>query len=270
MEAALPILLVALAVVLGLMTLLWLLSLRLRDASLVDPFWGTGFVVVAWIYHAAEGSGTPRSLVLPTLVTLWGLRLSIYLLWRRRGEGEDYRYAAMRARWGRRFPGVSLVTVFLFQGLLLWGLSLAFLPAVRSAEPPGWNALDFLGLVCFAAGLLFEAVGDLQLARFRSDPANRSRVLRRGLWRYTRHPNYFGDALVWWGYFCFSLATPAALWTIYSPLLMTLLLMRVSGVTLLEDRLREVKPAYRDYVESTSAFFPWRPRPGGRSPGARR
>lgn len=250
----------ALATVLALMLLLWVRSLLRRDASVVDPFWGTGFIVVAWIYVATVGAGTPRSLLVPALVTLWGLRLSLYLLWRKRGQGEDYRYAAMRAHWGRRFPWVSLLTVFLFQGALLWALSVPLLLAIRASEPAGWSLLDLTGLLLFAVGLLFESVGDLQLARFRTDPANRGSALRSGLWRYTRHPNYFGDALVWWGYFCFALATPGSWWSLYSPLLMTLLLMRVSGVALLERRLREVKAGYGDYVRSTNAFFPWLPR----------
>jgi steroid 5-alpha reductase family enzyme len=250
------------------MTALWLVSLRRRDASVVDPFWGTGFVVVVWIYVATAGAGTGRrSLLLPALVTLWGLRLSLHLLRRNRAEGEDYRYAAMREHWGRRFPWVSLFTVFLFQGLLLWALSVPLLLAIRSPEPPAWTPLDLAGLLLFLTGFLFEALADHQLARFRSDPSNRGEVLRSGLWRYTRHPNYFGDALVWWGYFGFALATPGSWWSVYSPLLMTVLLMRVSGVALLEKRLQEVKPAYRDYAERTSAFFPWAPRRRDRAPG---
>ena len=255
----------ALGAILALMTLVWLLSLARRDASIVDAFWGPGFGFAAWIYVAGSAPRTPRGVLTALLVTLWGLRLSLHILWRSRGRGEDYRYRAMRERDPAGFPRRSLLSVFWLQAALLWAISAPLFQAQRPG-PAGLTALDGLGLALFALGFLFEAVGDFQLARFRNDPANAGRVMDRGLWRYTRHPNYFGDALLWWGFFCLALATPGSWWTLLSPMLMTLLLIRVSGVTLLEQKLRETRPDYRRYAEETSAFFPWLPRrgrPGG-------
>jgi len=255
----------ALGAILGWMTLAWLLSLARRDASIVDAFWGPGFGFAAWIYVAASATRTLRGALVAVLVTLWGLRLSLHILWRSRGRGEDYRYRSMRERDPAGFPRRSLLTVFWLQATLLWAISAPLFQAQRPG-PAGLTTLDGLGLTLFGLGFLFEAVGDWQLARFRNDPANAGRVMDRGLWRYTRHPNYFGDALLWWGFFCLALATPGSWWTLLSPVLMTLLLMRVSGVTLLEQKLRETRPDYRRYAEQTSAFFPWLPRrgrPGG-------
>jgi steroid 5-alpha reductase family enzyme len=252
----------ALGAVLVLMTLAWRLSLVRRDASIVDVFWGPGFVLTAWIYLAASAPRPARGVLVALLVTLWGGRLALHIGWRSRGRGEDYRYRAMRERDPAGFPRRSLLTVFWLQALLLWAISAPLFQAQRPG-PPGLTLLDGVGLALFAVGFAFEAVGDLQLARFREDPENAVRVMDRGLWRYTRHPNYFGDALVWWGFFCLALATPGSWWTLLSPVLMTLLLMRVSGVTLLEKKLRETRPGYRRYAEETNAFFPWRPRRRG-------
>jgi steroid 5-alpha reductase family enzyme len=250
----------SLAAALGLMTLAWVISLAKKDASIIDIFWSLGFVMLAWLYLILAAGGTPRTSLVVALVTLWGVRLSAYILWRNWGKGEDYRYQEMRARNPKTFPWRSLVTVFWLQGALLWVISMPLLRAEVSQSPETLTWLDGLGGLVFAIGFFFEAVGDWQLARFKKDPANQGRVLDRGLWRYTRHPNYFGDSMVWWGLFLIAAATPGSLWTVYSPLLMTFLLMRVSGVALLEQRLRDVKPAYRDYVERTNAFFPWIPR----------
>jgi steroid 5-alpha reductase family enzyme len=250
----------ALGAVLAMTTLLWLASLALRDASIVDVFWGLGFVAVAWIYLAARESRTLRGDLVVALVTLWGLRLALHILWRKRGQGEDYRYRAMRERNPRAFPARSLLTVFWLQGVLLWAISAPLFQAQRGGGPAGLGPLDGLGLALFALGFVFEAGGDWQLARFKRDPANAGRVMDRGLWRYTRHPNYFGDTVVWWAFFSFAAATAGGGWTVFSPVVMTVLLMRGSGVTLLERKLRETKPAYRRYAEETSAFFPWPPR----------
>ena len=246
------------ALVVACMALLWLVSLRRRDASIVDPFWGTGFALVAWLgWASSDGAGPRRALAL-ALVTVWGLRLSLHLLRRNAGKGEDPRYRAMRVARGERFWLVSLFTVFLLQGALMWVISLPLQVAVAADEPARLGFLDGLGAALWATGFLFEAVGDWQLARFRRDPASRGRVLDTGLWRYTRHPNYFGDALLWWGLGCLGLAAGAA-WTLVSPILMTVLLLEVSGVSLLEKDIAQRRPAYRDYARRTSAFFPWFP-----------
>jgi len=240
-------------------TLVWLASLRQRDASIVDVFWGLGFGVAAWVYFLLSGGGPIRGRLVVGLVTLWAVRLSLFIWWRNRGKGEDYRYREMRDRNPRAFPVRSLLTVFWLQGALLWVISLPLYQA-QHPEPAGLTLLDGLGVTLFAVGFVFEAGGDWQLARFKQDPRNAGAVMDRGLWRYTRHPNYFGDAVVWWAFFCFAAATPGGWWTVFSPILMTGLLLRVSGVALLEKRLQSTKPAYRRYVEETSAFVPWFPR----------
>ncbi len=245
---------------LALTTALWLASLAKRDASIIDPFWGVGFVLLGWFYWLTGIQPNPRALAMAGLVTVWGLRLGIYLTWRNWGKGEDYRYRAFREQAGGAFWWRSLATVFWLQGGLMWLVSLPLLHVSRAAGPSGWTGWDVIGGLVFAVGLSFEAVGDWQLARFKADPHNRGKLLQDGLWRYTRHPNYFGDALVWWGLFAFAVSTPGFWWTAPSPVVMTLLLRRVSGVTLLERNLAQTKPGYRDYVRRTNAFVPWFPR----------
>jgi steroid 5-alpha reductase family enzyme len=243
-------------VTLGAMTLLWLASLARRDASIVDVWWGLGFVVIATVAHR-YGPGAARADLVLAMVALWGLRLAGYLLWRNWGAEEDRRYQAMRRAWGERFWWVSYATVFLLQGALMWIVSLPAQHALASTQPLG--ALDVLGVGVFAVGLGFESIGDAQLARWKADPANAGRVMDRGLWRYTRHPNYFGDFLVWWGVWLVAAAAPGGLWTAVGPAIMSLLLMRVSGVPLLERSLARRRPGYDAYRRRTSAFFPWPP-----------
>lgn len=251
---------VALAAVLAAMTLLWLLSLRLRDASIVDIFWGLGFVLVAWTAHlAASTAAWPQQLLL-LLVTVWGVRLAVYIGWRNHGQGEDYRYRAMRRRHGAAFAWRSLLRVFCLQGVLIALIAAPLVVALASPRSGGLRWHDWLGLALWALGFFFEAVGDWQLARFKADPANRGAVMRRGLWALTRHPNYFGEAAMWWGYYLLALGVPGGVWTWPAPLVMTLLLLRVSGVALLEKTIVERRPQYRDYIASTSAFIPWFPR----------
>jgi len=249
-----------LLVTLGAMVTLWCVSVWRRDASIVDPWWGPGFVLIAVLAAMLGDGATPRRLLVPLLVGVWGLRLGAYLLWRRWGQGEDFRYQAMRTAWGERFPVVSLVTVFLLQGVLMWIVSLPVQAAVSARTPAALGVLDVAGIALWAVGLTFETMGDWQLARFRADPSNRGRVMDQGLWRYTRHPNYFGDCCVWWGLFTVALATPAGGWTIVGPLVMSVLLVRVSGVPMLERSLRRRRPGYEAYVRRTSAFVPWPPR----------
>jgi steroid 5-alpha reductase family enzyme len=245
-----------------LMTAAWLASLIRRDASLVDRVWGIGFVSLAWFYLESTGAWSGArwpARLLTIMVTLWGLRLSLYLTWRNWAKGEDYRYRAMRAARGKRFWWVSLVTVFWLQALLLWIIAAPLLAAARADLPPARAGVIGFGAGLWLVGFLFESIGDWQLARFKADPRNRGRVMDSGLWRYTRHPNYFGDAMVWWGYFVFA-AAHDAWWAVIGPLVMTVLLMKVSGVALLEKTLQETKAEYRDYVRRTSGFFPRAPR----------
>jgi steroid 5-alpha reductase family enzyme len=260
LEAILELALPGFAAALGFTTLIWLGSLVKRDASIVDIFWSLGFVMLAWVYRSLVPVESFRQTLVPVLVTIWGLRLSLYILWRNSGHGEDYRYAAMREKYGKSFPLLSLVIVFWLQGALFWLIGMPLLQVQTSTTPASWTWLDGLGLTLFSIGFFFESVGDWQLARFKADPTNKGKVMDRGLWRYTRHPNYFGDATLWWGFGCFALATTGSLWTLVSPFLMSFLIVKVSGVALLEKGLGNTKPKYREYVRRTSAFFPWPPR----------
>lgn len=241
------------------MVLLWLVGTALVDVSIVDVFWGLGFVAIAHWTRATTAGLPARAWLVALLVTAWGVRLGAYLLWRNWGGGEDYRYQAMRRHYGSRFWLVSLAVVFGLQGVLMWVISLPVQLAIAAPMPAALGWLDALGTVLVAIGIGFEAVGDWQLARFKADPTNRGKVMDRGLWYYTRHPNYFGDAVVWWGLFCFALATGHP-WTVVGPLVMTYLLTRLSGVPLLEKKLGKTRPGYADYVARTSGFVPWPPR----------
>jgi steroid 5-alpha reductase family enzyme len=243
------------------MTLLWLLSLRLRDASIVDLWWGPGIALVVGVAYALAPEGdAPRRGLLLGLVAVWALRLAGHLFARNAGRGEDPRYQAMRRRHGARFAWVSAFTVFGLQGLLQWVVALPLQLAQLDPAQPPLRALDALGAALFWIGFLFEAVGDRQLARFKADPANAGRVMDRGLWRYTRHPNYFGDCLAHWGLFVIALSAPRAWLGVVGPLAMTVLLLRVSGVALLERSIGKRRPGYAEYQRKTSAFVPWFPR----------
>jgi steroid 5-alpha reductase family enzyme len=242
-----------LAVTAAAMLALWLVSLWRRDVSIVDIYWGPGFVLIGWVAWLLNAGGSRGTLV-ALLVSVWGLRLGGYLWLRNRGKDEDYRYAAMRKRYGERFAFVSLYLVFGLQMVLMWIVSLP-VQAVQVAGPAGLGLLDWLGVALVAVGLFFESVGDYQLARFKADPAHAGMVMDRGLWAWTRHPNYFGDFTVWWGLACFALAA-GAWWALIGPLVMSILLLRVSGVALLERGLEKSKPGYADYVRRTPAFFP--------------
>jgi len=244
--------------ILGVMTLLWIVSLALRNSSIVDIFWGTGFVIANWVYFALTPDGwMARKLLISVLVTLWGLRLSLYILWRNWGKPEDFRYQKWRQEHGQKWWWRSFFQVFVTQGILLVMISAPLLAAQLFAKP-GLTLLDWLAIPVWAIGFFFEAMGDWQLARFKANPANKGKVMNQGVWRFTRHPNYFGDAAQWWGYYLIALAA-GGWWTIFSPIIMTTLLVRVSGVALLEKTVDQ-RPGYKEYIETTSAFVPWLPR----------
>ncbi|WP_442508444.1 DUF1295 domain-containing protein [Novipirellula sp. SH528] len=237
------------------MLLLWSISLRLRDASIVDIFWGVGFVLVAWVTFVVTETDW-RSTLLAILTTIWGLRLAIYLAWRNHGKDEDARYQAMREHRGDSFWWISFFTVFGLQGVVMWLVSLPVQIGQTVASP--MNGLNYLGIAVWVIGFFFETVGDLQLARFKATKDESDKVMDQGLWRYTRHPNYFGNALIWWGLFLVAV-TPSTLWLAISPIAMTFLLLKVSGVALLERSLADRSQEYRDYIQRTSAFIPWPP-----------
>ena len=252
-----------LAVIMACMLLLWAASLRLADASIVDIFWGPGFAIVAVATLLLTDGYPPRQWLLTAMTAAWGLRLGVYLARRNLGHGEDARYAAWRQRVesaGGDFGRHSLLWVFGLQGLLIIVVSLPVQVGQLATEPTRLGPLAWAGLGVWAVGVLFESVGDAQLRRFKADPANRGKVLDTGLWRYTRHPNYFGNACLWWGIWLTACDAPAAAWTAIGPAVMTFMLLRVSGVTLLESSLQRTKPGYAEYVRRTSAFLPWPPR----------
>ena len=235
----------------------WALSVRQRNAGVVDSLWPLFFLLGAGVYAVTTDAQGPRALLVLALIALWAARLAVYLTWRNWGEPEDRRYRAIRARNEPGFAWKSLYLVFGLQALLAWIIAMPLFAALSG--PASLGALELLGLVLWIAGFAFETIGDAQLARFKLDPANRGRVLASGLWRYTRHPNYFGEALLWWGVFL--VAAPAGgAWTIFAPILMTVLLLKVSGVALLEKDIGERRPDYRAYIERTSAFIPWPPK----------
>jgi steroid 5-alpha reductase family enzyme len=240
-------------------TAIWLLSLALKNASIIDIFWGLGFVLLATLYHVTLDGFGGRNVLITSLVLVWGLRLGLHIFWRNRGHGEDYRYQKWRERAGEKFWWTSYFRVFLLQGMLLWVISMPLLAAIINQDPDHFTALDVLGAAVWAMGFFFEAVGDWQLARFKADPANEGKVMDRGIWRYTRHPNYFGDATLWWGYFLIAAGTTDGWLTLFSPIIMTVLLVRISGAALLERGLKKTKPGYPEYVEGTSGFIPWLP-----------
>jgi steroid 5-alpha reductase family enzyme len=248
------------SVILGLMTLLWLVSLALKNSSIVDIFWGFGFVVTAWASYFLTLDGfAPRKLLLLALVTIWGTRLTLHILTRNWGKPEDFRYQVWRKEAGASWWWRSFFKVFLLQGVLMWIISTPLLAAQISASSTHLTWLDYLALPVWLVGFFFEAMGDMQLSAFKSNPANKGKVLSTGVWRYTRHPNYFGDATQWWAYYLIALSA-GSWWTIFSPIVMTTFLLRVSGVTLLEKTLKDEKPGYKEYIETTSEFIPWFPR----------
>jgi len=237
--------------------LLWLVSLRLRDVSIADIFWGPGIAgvvdIAAWLGHA----GGERTSAVLFLVNVWGIRLAAHM-WTRH-TGEDRRYAAMRTQFGRSWWWISLPQVFLLQAILIWFIPAPLVAAVLFGHRPfGW--LDYLGIGVAAAGLVFEALADFQLAAFRADPANKGKVLERGLWAWSRHPNYFGEAAMWWGFFIIGFAASHMWWLILAPLLLTFLLLQVSGVALMEDGIAARRPDYAAYKQRVSTFLPWPPR----------
>jgi steroid 5-alpha reductase family enzyme len=237
--------------------LCWLVSVPLRDASLIDRCWPLLLAAAAAAYAWGLGLAAPRVLLTLVPLLLWALRLGLHITWRNWGHGEDRRYQAIRRNNEPGFAFKSVYLVFGLQAVLAWIISLPLLGSLLGTRPPGWR--DLPGVLLWAVGFTVEALADLQLQRFQARPENRGAVMDRGLWRYSRHPNYFGECCVWWGLYLLALSA-GAWWSLPGPLLLTVLLLRVSGVTLLEKDIGERRPAYRDYVARTSAFLPWPPR----------
>lgn len=244
----------ALPYLLGAGVLTWLLSVRLRNVAIVDTLWSLMFVLAACVYAANSMPLGPRAQLLLALVAIWGLRLAVYLGVRTYGHEEDRRYQKIRRRNDPGFAWKSVYLVFGLQAVLAWIISLPLLGGIAGDAAP-LGLLDYAGVALWLVGFYFEAVGDWQLARFKADPANAGQVMDRGLWGLTRHPNYFGDFCVWWGFGLIALAA-GAWWSLIGPVLMSVLLLRVSGVTLLERDIGKRRPGYDEYIRRTNAFFP--------------
>jgi steroid 5-alpha reductase family enzyme len=243
------------------MTAWFVVALVRKDNSVADIAWGLGFVLIAAVTLLRRGDWAPRPVLATALVFMWGLRLAVHILHRNRKRGEDPRYAEWRRKWGRSFVWRSYLQVFLLQGLFLLLIGSAVILINRSVDA-GLRPLGFLdaaGTAVWAAGFLFEAVGDAQLARFKRDPANRGKIMDRGLWKYSRHPNYFGESLMWWGIFLLALNVSGGWATLVSPVLITFLLVRVSGVPMLEKKYSG-NAEFQAYARRTSVLVPWFPK----------
>jgi steroid 5-alpha reductase family enzyme len=269
--------LLSLAMLMLAMLVLWRFAVHIRDVSFIDAVWALGMVGLAWL-SLWQAGGLERlsahGLAITLLTSLWGLRLGIHLFQRWRRLGRDPRYerilgGAMERR-GWSFSIASLLIVFLLQGPLLWFVSLPAQVGILAggidlaAHQAPLSGLSWFGIIIALFGIAFESIGDAQLEKFRADPANKGQVMDRGLWRYTRHPNYFGDACAWWGIWLVALAGSGwGFWTIGSPMLLTWMLIRWSGAPILEKGLSKTRPGYADYIRRTSGFVPWPPRQRG-------
>jgi steroid 5-alpha reductase family enzyme len=249
-----------LTAVILMMILGWFLSLILKNVTVVDSLWGLGFVLIAWLTFFLTDGFLGRRLLIALMVTVWGLRLSIYLSRRNWGKGEDPRYGSWREKSGKNFWIVSLFKVFLLQSVFLWAISISIQYGMAAKTPEIITWLDSFGFILWMVGFIFEAVGDWQLAAFKSNPANKGNVMDRGLWAYTRHPNYFGECLMWWGIFLIAFSAPNSGWTVLSPLIITVVLLKMTGIPLTEKTMVTHRPGYKEYIQRTNAFIPWFPK----------
>jgi steroid 5-alpha reductase family enzyme len=247
----------ALALILGIGVVAWVVSVAIRNVAFVDSLWSLFFLVAALVFATAAWPLSARGLLVTVLVAIWALRLSTYITARNWGEPEDYRYQKIRANNEPGFAVKSLYIIFGLQGVLAWIVAMPLLPAIMN--PGNIGALEIIAAALWLVGFTFEAGGDYQLSKFKREPSNKGRVLKTGFWRYTRHPNYFGDFCVWWAFYLFAVAA-GGWWTVLSPILMSLLLLKVSGVALLEKTITERRPEYAEYIRSTNAFFPGVPK----------
>ena len=245
---------------LGILTLgfiTWIVSIFKRDVSIVDSVWPLMFLTGAIVFVVMGEAINDRALIIISLVLLWAVRLCVHLTWRNWGEPEDHRYQVIREKYEPNFALKSLFIIFVFQAVLAWIVVMPLWPALTTSTPFGvW---DIFAITLWSVGMFFETTGDWQLARFKANPENAGKVMDQGLWRYTRHPNYFGETLIWWGIYLFAVSA-GAWWTIAGPLLITWLLLKFSGVVMLEETIVKRRPAYQNYISRTNAFFPGRPK----------
>lgn len=242
------------------MTILFLFALRLEDNSIVDVAYGLAFVLIGWAGLIVFGDNHIRQWLVVLLVTLWGVRLAVQIFLRKKGEGEDFRYRQWRETWGKTFVWRSFLQVFMLQGAVIFLVALPVQLVINASGGP-INGLDVIGVLLWLFGFCFEAIGDWQLLQFKRNPHNKGQIIQQGLWRYTRHPNYFGEAVLWWGVFLIALNAPHGIWGIINPVLIAFLLLKVSGIPMLEAKY-ENNPDFMAYKSRTNAFFPWFPKTG--------
>ena len=251
-------------VILALFVLAWAICVAMRDCTPVDSLWGVGMGVVAISTYLQTGGGTERRMVLTVIAVAWALRLGGYLLWRWRDHGPDGRYVRMmdkaKAERGWGYGQAAFRLVFMLQMPMLWLVCLPVQLGQIADQPANLGTLGWIGAAVAVAGLLFETIADAQLVAFKKNPANAGQVLDKGLWRYTRHPNYFGDACVWSGLWLVAAETIPGLFAVVGPAYLIFTLTRWSGVPTVEGRMRRRKPAYEDYIRRTSGFIPWPPK----------
>lgn len=244
---------IALLAILGVGVISWLASVLKKDVSFIDSLWSLFFLMAAVIFAIQAQPLSMKGNLVLGLVVIWSLRLSVYITARNWGEPEDYRYQSIRANNEPGFAFKSLYVVFGLQGVLAWLIVLPLLPAIASDSAFNW--IDGVAAALWLLGFIFEAGGDFQLSRFKARAKSKGQVLDTGLWRYTRHPNYFGDFCIWWSFYLFAVAS-GGWWSIASPVLMSILLLKVSGVAMLERTIGERRPDYAEYICRTNAFFP--------------
>ena len=240
------------------MTLWFIVSLIKRRNDIADVAWGMGFILLAWISLFISAGFEARQILVVALISIWGLRLAWHIYSRNKGKAEDYRYLAWRKEWGKWFYLRSYLQIYLLQGALLFIIILPVL-AINKTSGPALGLVAFFGVALWLLGFFFEAVGDWQLTKFIKDPKNKGKLIQSGLWRYTRHPNYFGEVVLWWGVWLIALAVPYGWLTVVGPLTITALILKVSGIPMLEKKMEE-NPEFAEYKKRTSVFFPLPPK----------
>ena len=240
-------------------TLVFFIGQILNNNSIVDIAWGLGFVVAAIFTFFSSGYYTLRASITIILVSLWGIRLAYHVAARNLGKPEDYRYVDMRKRWGKKFVRTkAFFNVYFLQMVFMYIISLTII-TINKSNNESFNILDFVGILVWIVGYIFEVLGDYQLKMFIKNPSNKGKLMKYGLWKYTRHPNYFGEATMWWGIFLMALSVNGGVYTIVSPILITYLIVFISGVAMLEKKYKK-REDFREYMKETNAFFPWFPK----------